>query len=229
MSAFSETMDNSSGGLSDILGSLREITNRALGHLKGCTVQKHALIARHMQKDAPVSNSDMETSRRTLHNVMDAFSYMDATAQPAQKQRVIRELLKAGNASNTEMMNHLEVTWADPMWAEDPFWTFGHEAAKQGLLPDNFSQWEHRSRTGATVAHIAAEHGGLPASFNKWTITRGDGWTVAHEAATSGHLPASVDPAILDWSDRYGKTVRQVMADHDRCAQAVEERGPRFN
>lgn len=84
-------------------------------------------------------------------------------------------------------------------------------AAKEGLLPEDFSEWEildpvrmqcvAEVAAGAGtlrwdfkrwdipgVAHEAAHFDNLPMSFDRWDITIGDGWTVAHEAVTYGYL-----------------------------------------
>jgi hypothetical protein len=100
--------------------------------------------------------------------------------------------------------------------ADDRGWTVAHVAAKHGLLPANFDQWDmaiteqrHRSRT---VAHIAAENGTLPDGFDRWELATDTGWTVAHEATFYGGLPADFDRWEL--ANNKGLTVGKMAVKH---------------
>ncbi len=73
--------------------------------------------------------------------------------------------------------------------------SIAHVAAKEGLLPKTFSDWDiptvHLEDPSKmkTVAHIAAINGRLPKDFDQWSLIDGMGRTVAHEAAFRGCLP----------------------------------------
>jgi len=212
---------------------LRELMASAQAHRSACNVSADALSVRHAETPAQAQDRPrkgfLSNAKAAFAGLMEAFSDVKAPASAADRQEIVNEVISIGQRSYYDMMSALNIDWSNPVYPDDPYFTYAHKAARLGLLPDHFAHWELRDRTGATVAHIAAEMGHLPTSFDKWGITRGDGWSVAHEAALSGHLPPDIDPAILEWTDVYGKTVRQALADHERFSQAHNSHNPRMN
>jgi len=98
--------------------------------------------------------------------------------------------------------------------------SIAHVAAKEGLLPKDFSAWdiptvhiENPSRM-KTVAHIAAINSRLPKNFDQWSLIDGEGKTVAHEAAFRGCLP----DGFKEWDllDSEGVTVAEVAFSHPK-------------
>ena len=69
------------------------------------------------------------------------------------------------------------------------------DAAKDGSLPDDFSQWNICDESGWSIAHEAAKHNNLPSNFNRWNIVDNYGWTVAHQFA----LENEDWPVLFEW------------------------------
>jgi hypothetical protein len=70
-----------------------------------------------------------------------------------------------------------------------------HIAAENCILPKNFMCWEIRDRIGRTVAHVAVQRGPMPPDFNLWTMRDRCGVNVAETACIHRHLPTG----ITDW------------------------------
>ncbi len=93
--------------------------------------------------------------------------------------------------------------------------SWAHVAARAGILPEGFDQWEIADRHGWTVAHEAAMRGNLPHDFKRLDLARPDGWSVAHVLAVGGNLPEGFDR--WDLATTEGKTVADII-------QGCEER-----
>jgi hypothetical protein len=195
---------------------LRSIMAEAQAHRNECTVNEGALSSLHTpepQKAIPIKGL-LANIRAAFKNFLSALPE-DAPGTAQERRAVMQEVTRLDQPSYFQVMSNLSIDWAEPIVPNGPY-AYAHKAAMLGMLPNNFEHWGLRDRTGATVAHIAAEKGHLPASFTHWEISRGDGWTVAHEAAINGNLPTNVDPAVMAWTDHYGKTVGQCVKDHAR-------------
>ena len=122
---------------------------------------------------------------------------------------------------------------------EIPWVSLASRAARLGLLPSYFTDWELPAEPGSkskrTVAHMAAEagklpcgfaheaamHGRLPEGFDRWDMRDNLGRTVAHMAATFGNLP----PDFADWSwpDGGGDTVAYYAACRGRLPKGFSD------
>lgn len=71
--------------------------------------------------------------------------------------------------------------------------SWAHVAARAGLLPEGFDQWDIADGEGWTVAHEAAKYGHLPKGFDRFDLARPDGWSVAHVLAVGNKLPEGFD------------------------------------
>ncbi|MDR1041471.1 MAG: hypothetical protein LBR80_15185 [Deltaproteobacteria bacterium] len=72
-----------------------------------------------------------------------------------------------------------------------------HIALERGTLPVGFSDWEIRDRIGRTLAHLWAQKEPLPPDFNLWTLRDRCGFNVAETACIHRNLP----DGIADWQD----------------------------
>ncbi|MDR1312855.1 MAG: hypothetical protein LBQ12_03965 [Deltaproteobacteria bacterium] len=73
----------------------------------------------------------------------------------------------------------------------------GHIAFKRGTLPSGFNDWEIRDRMGRTAAHVWVEETPLPPDFDLWTLRDRCGFNVAETACIHRHMPKG----ITDWQD----------------------------
>jgi hypothetical protein len=77
-----------------------------------------------------------------------------------------------------------------------------HVAAERGFLPNGFRDWEIRDRIGRTVAHVAVQKKPLPPEFDLWTMRDRCGFNVAETACFNGNLPKGV----TDWRNLIEKS-----------------------
>jgi hypothetical protein len=130
--------------------------------------------------------------------------------------------------------------WGEPVDGLIPIITYAHVAAKRGLLPEGFDQWDLKTSTGESVAHYAVletcfpndfkhwalknDHGfsvahfavnakTLPKDFEHWDITNDTGVSIAHMAAATGDLPPDVPIRVWALRDKNGWTAAHVAAD----------------
>ena len=93
-------------------------------------------------------------------------------------------------------------------------------AVTAGTLPADFSRWDLVIMdNGWTVAHEAAEQGELPKGFDQWHLANDEGWTVAHVAASEGRMPKGFNQWHL--ADKKGWTVAHVAAENERLPYDV--------
>lgn len=94
-------------------------------------------------------------------------------------------------------------------------------AARNDLLPDDFSQWYLIDDYGIPVSHIALERGTLPPDFNDWEIRDAMGRTVAHVFVQTKPLPPDFD--LWTMRDRCGFNVAETACIHNNLPPGVTD------
>jgi hypothetical protein len=101
--------------------------------------------------------------------------------------------------------------------------------ADDGVLPDDFKDWDLKDPAGTPIIHVVINRGNLPKNFGiiskrLWRISNKHGMTAAHLAAVNGCLPSYFN----EWEmrDAQNRTVAHMAAMYKNLPKDFGKKNP---